>query len=116
MASSASLRSAGLPAARRALIKRSQHGVVTCGDQCSHVKGGARQGATMSNVTLAAMRTAVVIVGCETGQGGGLAARQGAQFRQGGQQLPCGAWPHALDGHQSLDFACGAELRQPTAH
>ena len=52
----------------------------------------------MSNVTLTSIRAAILIVGSQTGQSRRLAALQGAQLRQGGQQQPGGALAYALNG------------------
>ena len=87
-----------------ALIQWAEHGIVTRGDQCGHVEGGACQGAAMGDMALAALRAAIVVVRRQPGQGGGLAAREGAQFGHGGEELPGGARANSLNAGQALDL------------
>ena len=58
----------------------------------------------MGDVALAALGSAVVVVWCQPGQSGGLTAREGAEFGQGGEELPGGARPDSLNAGQALDL------------
>jgi len=58
----------GFAGGTQTLVERAQHRVVTCRDQRRGVQGRAGQRSSVRDVPLAALRSAVVVVGRQSGQ------------------------------------------------
>ena len=100
----------GFSGGAEAEVKRAQDGVAPSGDEGGHVEGRASQGATVEDVALALLRSAVVVEGGHAGETGGLTRFQGAEFRDGGQQDPGGALSEALNLAEAGDLGGKADI------
>ena len=58
--------------------------------QSGHVEDAAEGGAAAVDVALTAVLSAVAVHGCDTGESGGLAVTQGAEFRHESDDGECG--------------------------
>jgi hypothetical protein len=87
------------------LVEGLEDGVEAGGDEGGHVEGGAGGGPAVGDVSLASTGAAVVVVGGDAGEGGGLAALQGAEFGQDGQEGAGGGVAEALHEGEAPDFA-----------
>jgi hypothetical protein len=93
---------AGLPAARKPLVKLFELPVGMSGDECGHVEGAANRCATTTDAAASVPLAAFAWMRSQSGQRGGLAAVERAQFGQFGQHAQGGDRADAGDGFEFL--------------